>query len=113
MPTPGPRGSDRDTVSAQLVDSTDAFKALGDPVRMDLFQRIATVDEISCTALVAEADVSASTVSYHVKILKVAGLVAVRKEGRNYHYTVRPETLHDLGGLLTTLASYSSRLVVA
>ncbi|MDR7304615.1 hypothetical protein JOF55_004859 [Haloactinomyces albus] len=38
--------SDNDTV---LGESTDAFKALGDPVRMDLFLRIATVDEVSCT----------------------------------------------------------------
>lgn len=113
MPTRGASASDRDSAYAQLAASTDAFKALGDPVRMDLFLRIAAVDEISCTDLVAEADVTASTVSYHVKLLKVAGLVAVRKEGRNYHYAARPEGLDRLGRLLTTLAGDSSRLVTA
>ena len=92
-------------VCDDLVHRTDVFKALSDPVRMDLFLRIAAVEEISCTALVAEADVSASTVSYHVKILKAAGLVAVRKQGRHYHYTPRPAALIHLAGLLNTLAT--------
>lgn len=88
-----------------LANRTDVFKALGDPVRMDLFLRIAAADEISCTDIVAEAEVTASTVSYHVKILKTAGLVTVRKQGRNYHYTAQPAALIELAGLLNILAT--------
>ncbi|GAA4866714.1 metalloregulator ArsR/SmtB family transcription factor [Saccharopolyspora cebuensis] len=94
-----------DDVRDGLANRTDVFKALSDPVRMDLFLRIATADEISCTEIVADADVSASTVSYHVKILKTAGLVAVRKQGRNYHYTARPAALIELADLLTGIAT--------
>lgn len=93
----------------ELVSRTDVFKALSDPVRMDLLTRIAAVDEVSCTDLVEEAHVTASTVSYHVKILKAAELVAVRKEGRNYHYTVRPEALIELATMLNLLATTSAR----
>lgn len=93
-------GSSRADACARLAGRTGEFKALSDPVRMDLLMRISAVDEISCTDIVREANVSASTVSYHVKILKAAGFVAVRKDGRNYHYTVRSETLKELAGLL-------------
>ncbi|RQO46099.1 ArsR family transcriptional regulator [Rhodococcus sp. KBW08] len=81
----------------------DVLKALADPVRMDLLRRIAAVDEIACTDLVEESHVSASTVSYHVKTLRTAGLVQVRKDGRNFHYTYRPE-------VVTTLATELNRL---
>ena len=82
----------------------DVLKALADPVRLDLFTRIAGVDEMSCTQLVDDADVTASTVSYHVKTLRNAGLVDVRKDGRNFHYTARPSTIQSLGLFLGSLS---------
>lgn len=94
-----------DAMRDDLANRTDVFKALSDPVRMDLFLRIAAVDEISCTDLVDEADVTASTVSYHVKTLKAAELVTVRKQGRNYHYTAQPAALIELAALLNLLAT--------
>lgn len=94
-----------DAARDDLANRTDAFKALGDPVRMDLFLRITSAEEISCTDLVAEADVTASTVSYHVKILKAAELVSVRKHGRNYYYTARPAALIEIAALLNLLAT--------
>lgn len=91
-----------------LAEHAEVFKALCDPVRMDLFLRIAGVSEIACTEIVIEAGVSASTVSYHVKILKSAGLVAVRKEGRNFHYTARLDTVATVAGLLEALVAHAS-----
>lgn len=84
-------------------EAVEVFKALSDPVRLDLLERIAAVDEMSCTRLVDEANVSASTVSYHVKTLKAAGLVSVRKEGRNYHYTLIPERVRALCDFTTSI----------
>ena len=95
------------TSRKQMFDSVDIFKALADPVRLDLFLRIAAADELACTQIVLDANVTASTVSYHVKILKAAGLVAVRKEGRNFFYTARDETLEDLSQLLRNCAAAS------
>lgn len=90
-------------------DPVVLFKALADPVRLNLFTRIIDVAEMPCTRLVDEAEVSASTVSYHVKQLAEAGLIAVRKEGRNYHYTARADTLVRLQGFVTDLAVTSSQ----
>lgn len=85
-------------------DMVNVLKALADPVRLDLFTRIAAVDEMSCTQLVDDAEVTASTVSYHVKTLRNAGLVEVRKEGRNFHYTTHRDTVIGLEHFLGSLA---------
>lgn len=87
-----------------LATQLDALKALSDPVRLDFLVRIAAAHEIACTELVQQANVTASTVSYHVKALKSAGLVNVRKEGRNYHYSLRRETVRLLALSLQRLA---------
>ena len=80
-------------------DRADLFKVLSDPVRMDLYLRIIDVPEMSCARLVDEAEVGASTVSYHVRLLKAAGMVAVRKQGRNLRdvFSVWGDTLRRHG----------------
>lgn len=88
-----------------VAEPVDLFKALSDPVRMSLFTRIVGVPEMSCTQLVNDAEVSASTVSYHVKLLKAAGLVGVRKEGRNFFYTARGDALEHLQDMFAELAA--------
>jgi ArsR family transcriptional regulator len=89
------------TVSERL---TDVFRALGDPVRAGVMARIVGVDELACTSLEHALPVSKSTISYHVKILYHAGLINVRKEGRNYFYSARRDAINDvLPGLLERL----------
>ncbi|WP_235748150.1 ArsR/SmtB family transcription factor [Nocardia coffeae] len=92
-----------------MQDLVQVFKALADPVRLDLLRRIAAVPQMPCTDLVDESHVSASTVSYHVKVLRTAGLVDVRKEGRNFFYTYRPATAHHLAAALDELGAAASR----
>ncbi len=89
--------------ASTLDEQVEILKALADPVRLDLLRRIAAVDEMACTDLVDESHVSASTVSYHVKTLRTAGLVQVRKEGRNFHYTYRPAAARALAAALNSL----------
>lgn len=91
--------------ASPVAEPVDLFKVLSDPVRLDLYQRIIAVPEMSCTRLVDDADVSASTVSYHVKLLKTAGLVAVRKQGRNYFYTGLVDPLEQLQHLFVDMAA--------
>ena len=87
-----------------MPDTTDAavemLKALSDPVRLDLLRRIAAAGEMACTEIVAQSHLSKSTVSYHMKALRLAGLIDVRKEGRNFFYTYRPDGIEALSTLL-------------
>lgn len=84
--------------------AAEVFKALGDPVRWSIIKQIAAVDELPCADLEQTLPVSKPTISYHTKILQQAGLLSVRKEGRNYYYTLRREVLREVQDELWHLA---------
>src|ERR1700684_1038165 len=75
---------------------TEIFKALSDPVRWNIIVQMAQVDELACITLEDTLPISKPTISYHTKILYHAGLISVRKEGRNYFYSLRRDVLHEL-----------------
>jgi DNA-binding transcriptional ArsR family regulator len=87
----------------------EILKALSDPIRWDIIAQLASVDELACVTLEDTLPVSKPTISYHTKILYQAGLINVRKSGRNYFYSLRREVLHqlldDLGELASTRRS--------
>ena len=58
------------------------FKALADPTRRALFERLCLDGEATVGALTAGAGISQPAVSKHLGILKQAGLVRDRHEGR-------------------------------
>jgi DNA-binding transcriptional ArsR family regulator len=82
--------------SVPSVNATEVFKALGDPIRWSIVQQMAEVDELACITLEDTLPISKPTISYHTKILTQAGLVDVRKQGRNFFYTLRRDVLREL-----------------
>ena len=90
--------------TSQESAATEVFKALGDPVRWSIVAQIAAVDELPCAALEQTLSVSKPTISYHTKILQQAGLLSVRKEGRNYFYALRRDALREIQDELWRLA---------
>jgi DNA-binding transcriptional ArsR family regulator len=95
--------SQENTLSLEKTAS-DVLKALGDPVRWSIIAQIAAVDELPCADLEQTLPVSKPTISYHTKILQQAGLISVRKEGRNYFYALRRDVLRELQDELWRLA---------
>ena len=84
----------------------EVFKALSEPIRLDIMARIASVHELPCTTLEKELPISKSTISYHMKILYRARLIDIRKDGRYYHYRARTTEIEQLvPGLLHSLAT--------
>jgi DNA-binding transcriptional ArsR family regulator len=90
--------------SQESTAAVEVFKALGDPVRWSIIAQIAAVDELPCAELEQTLPVSKPTISYHTKILQQAGLLTVRKEGRNYFYALRREVLREVQDELWRLA---------
>ncbi|WP_019064058.1 ArsR/SmtB family transcription factor [Streptomyces prunicolor] len=86
----------RQAAASPELRPADVFKALGDPVRWSIVSQAAEVDELAASTLEDTLEVSKPTISYHTKILVQAGLLAVRKEGRNFYYTLRDDVLHAL-----------------
>ncbi len=72
------------------------FKSLADPTRRALFERLCREGEKTVGALTAEAGVSQPVVSRHLGVLKQAGLVRDRAEGRHTHYSAQLGALAPL-----------------
>ena len=72
------------------------MRALADPTRRAVFERIAGSDEITVVELTRGSGVTQGAISQHLKSLKQAGLVAERPEGRNVYYRAQPEGLAPL-----------------
>jgi len=72
------------------------FRTLADPTRRSLFERLCREGEQTVGALTAEAGISQPAVSKHLGILKEAGLVKDRPEGRQTHYSAQLKALGPL-----------------
>jgi len=72
------------------------FKALADPTRRAIFEGLTRDGEQTVPALPGRAGISQPAVSKHLVILKRARLVRHRHEGRETHYSARPQALAPL-----------------
>lgn len=78
--------------------AADSFKALGDPVRLRLFHLLSLKSELCVCHLTEATTLPQSTVSRHLAVLRHAGLVDTRRDGKWIHYR-----LHD--GMARSLAA--------
>ena len=76
------------------------FKALADPTRVAVVNRLAGAEEVCVCVLVAELGLSQPTVSHHLRILREAGLVEARRHGTWAYYRLVPEAVAELATAL-------------
>ena len=72
------------------------FRTLADPTRRAIFERLCREGAQTVGALTARAGVSQPAVSKHLGVLKLAGLVRDRHEGRQTHYSAQAGALAPL-----------------
>lgn len=72
------------------------FRALADPTRRAIFERLCRDGDQTVVALTAHAGVSQPGVSKHLAVLKQAGMVRDRHEGRQTHYSAERTALAPL-----------------
>jgi DNA-binding transcriptional ArsR family regulator len=82
------------------------FKALADPTRRAIFEGLARDGEQTVHALTRRARISQPAVSKHLTILKRARLVGHRHEGRETHYSARPQALAPLVDWMTLYGAF-------
>lgn len=98
-----------DIVAAKPVRLTRArraaiLKALADPRRFELLERIARAScPLGCAQARAALPISAATLSHHIKELETAGLIHVRREGKFHYMSVQPGVLQALAVALASL----------
>jgi DNA-binding transcriptional ArsR family regulator len=81
-----------------LSPVTTVMRALADPTRRAVFERVFGNEEITVVELTRGSGVTQGAISQHLKSLKQAGLVAERAHGRNVHYRAAPQGLEPLVG---------------
>ena len=90
-----------------MPDTHEAlFKTLADPTRRAIFERLCRDGEQTVGALTARAGVSQPAVSKHLAVLKRAGLVRDRQDGRQTHYSPRLDALAPLADWTRQMAGF-------
>ena len=87
--------------------ATRLFHALSDGTRLSILQRLRMGERCVCD-LTDALDAAQSRLSFHLKVLKDAGLVTDRREGRWMYYTLNTETLAEVAELAEALAAAPS-----
>ena len=83
---------------AVTQDADDVFKALADPTRRHLLDRLFERDSRTLTELVSELAMTRFGVMKHLRVLEDAGLVVTRRSGREKHHFLNPvpiRLIHD------------------
>ena len=87
--TPALAPAEREALAAK-------FKALADPARVAIVNRLAAADEVCVCDLNAALELSQPTVSHHLRVLREAGLVESSRRGTWAFYRLVPEAVSAL-----------------
>ena len=74
----------------------DTFKALADPTRVAIVNRLTTAEAVCVCDLTAAFDLSQPTISHHLRILRMAGLVEAERRGTWAYYRLVPDAIDAL-----------------
>src|SRR5487761_97083 len=87
---------------AEAEDLAPLFKAIADPVRLRLLSLIACHEggEACVCDLTGALELTAPTISHHLKVLREAGLIGSERRGTWVYYWINPEALARLSALL-------------
>ncbi|GAB3309254.1 ArsR/SmtB family transcription factor [Epidermidibacterium keratini] len=85
----------------QAETAARIFKALGDPVRLRLYSMIASAADAICVCdLTGAFELTAPTISHHLKVLREAGLIEGERRGTWIYYRSLPHSVDALARLL-------------
>jgi ArsR family transcriptional regulator len=84
------------------IELAGMLKALSDPVRLRLLSVVAshTGGEACVCDISVGIDLTQPTISHHLKVLRIAGLLDSERRGSWVYYRVIPESLHKLSRVL-------------
>ena len=88
--------------------SRQLLKALADPIRLDVIHALAQGERCVCD-LTGELNLSQSKLSFHLRVLREAGLLTDRQSGRWIYYRLQPDALAALEAWLAELRLHCSQ----
>jgi ArsR family transcriptional regulator, arsenate/arsenite/antimonite-responsive transcriptional repressor len=78
------------------AEIADVFKALADPTRVAIVNRLASGEECCVCDLTSAFELSQPTVSHHLRVLRDAGLVEAERRGTWAYYALVPGAIDKL-----------------
>ena len=87
--------------------ATQLFHALSDGTRLSILERLRFGERCVCE-LTGDLEAAQSRLSFHLKVLRDAGLVTDRRDGRWMHYTLNPDVLAEAAEVIGNMASAPS-----
>jgi DNA-binding transcriptional ArsR family regulator len=95
--------------SREQIVLEDVLAALGHPVRMQILRALTDTGECPCSGVTESLSITKSTATHHWRVLREAGVIHQRPDGRNVLTTVRCEDLNArFPGLLDTILAATS-----
>src|SRR5215204_3543637 len=92
------------SIRPRVTRAAHLFHALSDGTRLSILQRLRLGERCVCD-LTDALDAAQSRLSFHLKVLKDAGLVTDRKEGRWSYYALNAERFAELEAIMTAFAN--------
>ncbi|HLT19455.1 MAG TPA: metalloregulator ArsR/SmtB family transcription factor [Thermomicrobiales bacterium] len=83
------------------MSANDVFQAIAHPARRQILDRLLS-GEATVGELAEPFDISRPAVSQHLRVLRDAGLVTERREGRQRYYRIEPEPLEEVRAWLAS-----------
>jgi len=98
-----PVATSTDLDSISLEATVTGFAALADPIRLEIVKRLGECDQRCVCELLGDCGVAPNLLSYHLGVLRKAGLIAAKRRGRWVDYRLVPEALEALAGSVPRL----------
>jgi ArsR family transcriptional regulator len=95
-----------------LKKAVALFHALSDETRLALLERLKGGEHCVCE-LTDAMKAGQSRLSFHLKVLKEAGLIQDRREGRWMYYAINPEAIEELQDVVDQLKAAAKSAVSA
>ena len=98
---------------ATTVDLSRAarlFHALSDETRLGILEKLRSGEQCVCD-LQDDLDAAQSRLSFHLRVLKDAGVVTDRKEGRWSYYSIAPDALAEVHDLAVAMQPSKLRIL--
>ena len=99
------------TTATDLSRAETLFHALSDVTRLEIIEMLRGGERCVCD-LQEELDAAQSRLSFHLRVLKDAGLVEDRREGRWSYYTIVPSALAEVHDLAVSMQPRGKTLPV-
>ncbi len=98
-------------IAPALTASAQLFRALGDENRLRIIEMLSAGERCVCD-LQSGLELGQSLLSFHLRVLRDAGLVTDRRAGRWAFYSIRPEAMATLTQHLGALQERATTLTV-